>query len=130
MTHCTYKKNSSLKRTTRKVPPEKLYTGKRIHWFIDRCEAKKVKWAIFSDLYGVWFPEEKHPYYEKHPNKVTDEEFSRLVNESARKLRRFDKVYFYGNHKSHYFHGLYKRLIRELIRRGINVAKICSIHNI
>ena len=130
ITHCSAKKNDALENTKKKVTPDKLYTATPLVRFINKCKKKKVRWAIFSDKYGVVFPHTKIAWYEKHPNDITDEEFSRLVNESAKKLRKFDRVYFYGNHKSHYFHRRYKLLIRELIRRGINVIKICSIYDI
>jgi hypothetical protein len=51
-------------------------------------------WAIFSDLYGVWLPDEKHGYYEKHPSKVTESEFTELLLTSRDKLKKYDTVYF------------------------------------
>jgi hypothetical protein len=130
LTHCTYKKNERLQRTVDKVSPDRLYTGVKITRFINRCKHVGVNWAIFSDLYGVWFPHEKHGYYEKHPNDVTDAEFRDLLQESRDKLLRYDAVYFYGNHKSHYFHRLYKRLIEGLKKEGVNIIKITHIYDI
>ena len=43
--------------------------------------ARVVDWAIFSDLYGVWFPDVRHPWYEKNPATVTESEFRGLVND-------------------------------------------------
>ncbi len=119
-----------MKRSGEKVSPDKLYTGVKISRFINRCKKLNVNWAIFSDLYGIWFPNEKHRYYEKHPSKVTDNEFTTLLQASKEKLKNYETVYFYGNHKSHYFHGLYKKLIQELRREGINIVKISSIYDI
>ena len=45
---------------------------------MNKCKEKKVEWAIFSDLYGIWFPSIKHEWYEKPPNTVTEEEFKKL----------------------------------------------------
>jgi len=130
LTHCTGKKDHSLSGTNKVVTPDKLYTGVKISRFMNRCKEQGVKWAIFSDLYDVWFPEEKHKYYEKHPNEVTGDDFEKLVSKSEKKLKKYDKVYFYGNHRSHYFHKLYRRLIRVLRARGINIIKICHIDDI
>jgi len=130
LTHCTYKKDNKLQRTGEIVSPDRLYTGVKINRFINRCKQVGVKWAIFSDLYGVWFPYEKHGYYEKHPSEVTDSEFRELLQASIDRLKKYDAVYFYGNHKSHYFHGLYKKLIRGLRNEGINVIKISHLYDI
>ncbi len=130
ITHCTYKKDHGLKGTGENVPPDKLYVGTKIKRFINRCKKQNVEWAIFSDLYGIWFPDENHVYYEKHPNEVTDEEFKKLLDDTEEKLKKYNKVYFYGNHKSHYFHRLYRKLITQLKRKGLNIIKICSIYDI
>lgn len=130
VTHCTSIKNKSLEQTSKKVYPYELYTGEKIGRFMNRCKVQRVNWAIFSDKYGVWLKNEKHPYYEKHPSTVTPEEFERLVDSSEKKLRRFDVVYFYGNHKSHYFHSLYKKIIKKLMQKGINIKKITHLSDI
>lgn len=130
LTHCTYKKDERLQRTPKKISPDRLYTGVKITRFINRCKHVEVNWAVFSDKYGVWFPHEKYGYYEKHPNDVTDDEFKELLQESRDKLQKYDAIYFYGNHKSHYFHSLYKRFIEGLRKEGVNVIKIISIYDI
>lgn len=130
ITHCTYKKDKSLEHSGEKVSPDRLYTGIKISRFIKRCKKINVNWAIFSDLYGVWFPDERHRYYEKHPSEVTNSEFKVLLQSSKEKLKKYQAVYFYGNHESHYFHGLYKKLIQALKREGINIIKISSIYDI
>ena len=94
------------------------------------CQSAGVDWAIFSDQYDVWFPYVKHKWYEKHPNEVSDQEFKNLVENSARKLKKFSVVYFYGNHKSHYFHPFYKKIIDALRKRGIKIVKICHLDEI
>lgn len=72
----------------------------------------QVQWAIFSDLYGIWFPQEKHEWYEKDPDTVTEEEFGVLKRDFEEKLGRYDEIWFYYNPGR--FHQLYKRLIREV----------------
>lgn len=130
LTHCTKRKRDSLKKTAKKVKPDELYIGKKIQRFMSRCKSTGVSWAIFSDQYDVWFPHVRHRWYEKHPNEVSDHEFERLVENSAGKLRKFDVVYFYGNHKSHYFHPLYKKIINALRKRRIKIEKICHLDEI
>jgi len=71
-----------------------------------------VEWAIFSDLYGVWFPDEKHRWYNKHPDTVSEEEFNYLVRDFEEKLGNYDEIYFY--HNPGRFHPLYRRLLNEV----------------
>lgn len=111
LTHCSAKKDVSLKHTGKEVTPDKLYTATRIQLFINECKNKGVQWAIFSDKYGVWFPSEKHEWYDKHPDTVSEEEFKALVKDFEEKLRDFDEIYFYYNPAR--FHPLYKRLLKD-----------------
>jgi len=111
ITHCSAKKDKSLRGSDKKVTPDKLYTAAPIQRFMNRCIALGVDWAIFSDLYGVWFPNQKHTWYEKSPDKVTDKEFKKLVNDFDQKLQPYDEIWFY--HNPGRFHRLYKRLLNE-----------------
>ena len=56
LTHCSAKKDDALKNTSKKVTPDKFYTASPTRRFMNKCKEKSVDWAIFSDLYGVWFP--------------------------------------------------------------------------
>jgi len=60
ITHCSAKKNDSLKESKIKVTPDALYTATPTVRFIQKCTQLGAKWAIFSDKYGIWFPHEKH----------------------------------------------------------------------
>jgi hypothetical protein len=113
VTHCSGKKSLSAKRSGAKVTPDKLYTSKRIQPFMRRCKDQKVKWAIFSDLYGIWFPHEKKKWYEKSPQKIKigSEEFKSLVRTFNRRLNRFGKISFYYHPAR--FHKLYRAILRE-----------------
>jgi hypothetical protein len=86
MTHCSAKKKDSLKDTSEKVFPDELYTAEPTQRFMNRCKEMSVKWAIFSDLYGVWFPDVKHEWYEKSPGKITEDEFAHLLTDFEDKL--------------------------------------------
>jgi hypothetical protein len=111
VTHCSAKKDNSLRPTGRKVAPDTLYTATPTQRFMNRCKRTRVRWAIFSDKYGLWFPEVGHEWYEKDPGKVTDHEFQVLLADFGSKLVDFDEIFFYRNPGR--FHPLYKRLVRE-----------------
>jgi len=116
VTHCSAKKDAKLKNTREKITPDRLYTSRFVQRFINKCKEEKVNWAIFSDMYGVWFPEEKHEWYEKSPDTVSEEEFRKLVKDFEEKLRGYDEIYFY--HNPGRFHHLYRRLLKEAKVRG------------
>lgn len=109
VTHCSHKKDNRYKETGEAISPDLLYTATPTQRFMARCKARGVRWAIFSDQYGVWFPEKKHEWYEKDPNKVTEDEFSKLVRDFDNKLARYSEICFYYNPGR--FHPLYARLL-------------------
>ena len=111
VTHCSAKKDNSLKHTGVAVTPDRLYTAAPTQRFIRRCKEAGVRWAIFSDLYGVWFPDASHEWYEKDPDTVTEREFLNLVDDFERKLQGYDEIWFY--HNPGRFHLLYRRLLQE-----------------
>ena len=84
--------------------------------FMSLCKEQRVKWAIFSDKYGVWFPEEKHEWYEKDPDTVTPQEYNNLIEDFEQKLGGFKEIWFY--HNPGRFHPLYERLLREVKVKG------------
>jgi hypothetical protein len=76
LTHCSASKNDSIRGTVRKVNPQTLYTALPLQRFIAKCIEKKVEWAIFSDIYGVWFPDQLHEWYKKTPIMLQKKNFS------------------------------------------------------
>lgn len=114
LTHCSAGKKRYPK--GKKVLPDQLYASGRIQQFMDQCKATGVKWAIFSDLYGVWFPWIRREWYEKSPDEVTDEEFGVLLSDFDGKLRKFKEIRFY--HHPGRFHSLYRRLLKKSRLRG------------
>ncbi|MDA4128228.1 MAG: hypothetical protein OK422_01995 [Thaumarchaeota archaeon] len=71
----------------------------------------RVSWAILSDKYGVWFPDEQHVYYEKKPDDVTNREFELLKRSFNDSLKNYREIWFYydaGN-----FHPIFKRVVEE-----------------
>lgn len=129
ITCCSGEKNESLKDTGIEVTPDILYTSKRrIQPFMQTCKQKGVRWAIFSDLYGVWFSEEKHAWYEKSPYDVSEMEFKVLLDSFNSRLSEFDEICFYRPSPV-YFHSLYRRLLQETrLRERIRI--ISSIYEI
>ncbi len=95
ITHCSGRKDDSLKRTRKQVTPDKLYMARWIQRFMTTCKKKRVRWAIFSDSYGVWFPEEQHCWYNKHPKKIGEQERAMFVRDFNRRLRHYDEIWFY-----------------------------------
>jgi len=111
LTHCSAKKDSFLENTKRKVTPDQLYTATPTRRFMERCKKIGVEWAIFSDLYGIWLPNEEHEWYEKDPDTVTREEFNKLLADFDNKLNEYTEIWFYYN--PGHFHPLYKKLLSQ-----------------
>jgi hypothetical protein len=127
LTHCTAKKDESPKHTGEKVTRDRLYRGKFIKAFMRTCKLRGAQWAILSDLYGVWFPDTVHGWYEKHPNSVTDGQFWALARDLDEKLERYNEIWFYRNPGR--FHPLYGRLltattVRDRVTLFSRVAEI------
>ncbi|MFH1321998.1 MAG: hypothetical protein ABII90_15270 [Bacteroidota bacterium] len=127
ITHCSAKKDDSLKHTGKKVTPDRLYTATPAQRFMNKCKERKVKWAIFSDLYGVWFPKIEHEWYDKAPRTVTQNEFKDLLDDFEQKLGAYDEICFYRNPGR--FHRLYERLLietklKDKITRFSNLGEI------
>ena len=116
ITHCSAKKMDSLMGTGKCVTPDVLYSATPLQRFIRRCKEERVRWAIFSDLYGVWFPQEKKPWYEKSPDSISDGEFDALVIDFDKKLGRDKTIFFY--HNPGRFHRLYRKLIKKSRLKG------------
>lgn len=95
LTHCSNQKDDSLRKGHKKVTPDKLYREKFIKKFMEKCKKEKVNWAIFSDKYGVWFPDKKRSWYDKPPESVDDKEFRNLAADIENKLKDYKRIYFY-----------------------------------
>lgn len=116
ITHCSAKKDSSLRGICKKVTLDRLYTATPLQRFIRRCKEREVCWAIFSAKYGIWLPHEEHEWYEKDPDTVTKEEFENLLKNFEEKIGDYDEIYFY--HNPCRFHPLYKKLLEEIKVKG------------
>jgi len=116
ITHCSAKKDDSLKQSARGVTPDALYTARPTQRFMLACKEAGVHWAIFSDLYGIWLPDEKHQWYEKNPDTVTEREFKALLGHFDERLQGCDEIWFYCNPGR--FHRLYRRVVAESGLRG------------
>lgn len=120
VTHCSAKKRKG----KRPVRPDALYVSRRIQSFMRRCKEHGVKWAILSDLYGIWFPHIKHVWHDKPPSSVTVDEFDRLVIDFNRQLNRYKRIYFYYHPAR--FHNIYRRLLKTTRLRN----RVTLIHRV
>ncbi len=118
LTHCSAKKNVSLKGSVSEVTPDMLYTATPTQRFMKQCNKVKANWAIFSDNYGVWFNDKKHRWYEKNPSKITEKEFELLLKDFEADLNEYDEIWFYYNP------GRFHRVYRELLKRSKLSPKI------
>lgn len=119
ITHCSAKKNESFRDSGELVLPEELYTSINIQRFIEKCKKENVEWAIFSDKFGVIFPRDRIPWYDKHPNKVSEIEFKKLLQNLVSKLFIFNEIWFY--HNPGRFHSFYKKLIDNAKLEKLNI---------
>ena len=55
-------------------------------------------------------PEEKHEWYEKDPDTVSEQEFMQLIKNFNERLAEFDEIWFYYNPGR--FHPVYARLLK------------------
>ncbi len=108
VTHCSAKKDESLRASGTKVSPDKLYTAKPLQRFINKCKENGKDWAIFSDKYGIIFPMDEIEWYEKHPSMVSEIEYAQLLDNFINRLSDYDEIWFYYNPGR--FHPLYKDL--------------------
>ena len=111
LTHCTGIKNDHIKGTDKQVHPYELYLSEPFQRFVKHCGEKNVKWAVFSDLYGIWYPEQTHPWYDKNPDTVTKDELDKLITNFDKDLKDFSEIWFYNNPS--WFHRLYKTLVKR-----------------
>ena len=109
LTHCCAEKSSIVKESGEGVTPDHLYTDPGVVEFMETCKRANVTWGILSDRYAVWLPDEKHEWYEKHPDTVTQEEFDEIVNDFDTKLESFDEIVFYVRKAS--FHPFYGKVL-------------------
>ncbi len=112
LTHCCAIKNDSIKDTSKVLPPQALYLENYLQNFVQACQAKNATWAIFSDLYGIWFPSVQHAWYDKHPDTVTPSEFKALLFDFDKKLAPYETIYFY--YETATWHPFYDRLIEAV----------------
>ena len=95
LTHCSKEKEPNLKGTDITVTPDKLYTSAGIQQFMKRCQEQNVIWGVLSDLYGVYLSNERHVWYEKHPDTVTLQKKGIIVQDFNIKLSSYDEIFFF-----------------------------------
>jgi len=111
LTHCSKDKSLSAKASGEKLPPDQLYTDARLQEFIAACKSVGAFWAILSDHYGVFFPDETHEYYEKPPVKVTPEKELVIIRQFDQTLSAYDEIWFFVRAET--FHLFYDRVLKS-----------------
>ncbi|HMA36663.1 MAG TPA: hypothetical protein VKY74_19565 [Chloroflexia bacterium] len=127
LTHCSAKKDPRYRISGQLATPAQLYTATPTQRFMKVCQRYAVNWAIFSDRYGVWFPDVARAWYEKHPKHVSDEEFAILLEGFDRDLAPYEEIWFY--HNPGRFHSVYQHLLEETRLRE-RVRKFTHLHEI
>lgn len=127
LTHCSKEKSEVAKINGLPLPPDELYTEENIQKFMHTCKQKGVNWAILSDNYGVFFPNEKHAYYEKPPATVTPEEEQAIITQFYKRLAEYDEIWFYVRPAT--FHPFYERVLEgsDLVKRVRLIQDIRAI---
>jgi hypothetical protein len=109
ITHCSKEKLPLAKETGDKYPPDQLYTETGIQQFMEICKSTGVQWAILSDNYGVFFPDETHKYYEKPPASVTIEEENIIRSQFEQRLDLYSEIWFFVRPST--FHPFYESIL-------------------
>jgi hypothetical protein len=128
ITHGSEKKDDSLRGTSQRFTPDRLYTATPIRRFTRKCIDEGVEWAIFSYKFGVVFSQEKIDWYQKEPDQVDDEEYEWVLGNFIYRLLGYDQVWFYHNPRN--LHPLYKRFVKEARGRGLRVRMFSHLSEI
>ena len=120
VTHCSKDKAQSCEISGEAVTPDVLYTSPGLQAFIRYCQAHGYSWAIFSDNYGVVFPDEKIRWYNKPPSTVTAEEFDILVESFTTRLGGYDEICFH--HRPGETHPIFERVVERARAAGLKVV--------
>jgi hypothetical protein len=109
LTHCSKEKSLEAKESGIEMTPDQLYTDPGIQQFMESCKTAGVRWAILSDRYGIFMPDERHSYYEKAPASVTAEEEAIILHGFDQRLAGYDEIWFYIRPQT--FHPFYERVL-------------------
>ncbi len=121
LTHCSREKDAELEKSGEETTPDRLYTSESLQRFIRFCEKMEFEWAIFSDQYGVVFPDELISWYSKPPAEVTAEEFEQLLQSFTARLAGYDEIFFL--HRKGETHPLFKRIVELSRNAGLPVVE-------
>lgn len=111
LTHCSKEKSARARESGGSYPPDELYTDPELLAFIARCKESENNWAILSDRYGLFLPDEKHAYYEKPPSSVTLEEEMAITRDFHIRLAEYTEILFYVRRDT--FHPFYERVLKN-----------------
>ena len=111
LSHCSKDKSAQAKATGEKMTPDRLYTDPDLVRFMSRCKEAGLEWAILSDRYGLFRAQDRHAYYEKPPDTVSEDEEAQIAEDLRKGLSQFDTVWFYVRKAS--FHPFYERVLQK-----------------
>ena len=116
LTHCSKDKSLAAKASGDNLPADLLYTDAGLQEFITACKLDGVAWAILSDQYGIFSPDETRAYYEKPPASVTPQEETILIDQFSHRLEAYEEIWFYVRPET--FHPLYERILMRSTLSG------------
>ena len=122
ITHCSREKDTALEKSGERATPDRLYTSPVLKRFIRHCQSQGLAWAIFSDKYGVVFPQETIPWYSKPPSEVTEEEFAALLENFTTRLAGYDEIWFYQ--RAGETHPLFQRVMELGRQAGLPIKEL------
>ena len=121
VTHCSREKDAELEKSGALATPDKLYTSPEFQRFIRSCDKNGYEWAVFSDNYGVIFPQQSIGWYNKPPSEVTEKEFAGLLESFIDRLRGYDEIWFYLRQEES--HPLFERVLRLSRAAGLQIRE-------
>ena len=129
-THCSKTKDDRLKQTGETVPPRQLYLADFVQRFCCECERLQIPYAVFSDLHGFVFAEDKIGWYDKDPTELlrNSRDRTELFQKACDTLKEYPEAYFY--HLPEHIrrlHPLYRMLIEDMRRRGLKITEITDL---
>jgi hypothetical protein len=130
-THCSRTKDDRLKQTGGKVPPRCLYLADFVQRFCRECERLGIPYAVFSDIHGFVFAEDKIGWYDKDPAELLQNSRDRneLFQKAYDTLKEYSEAYFYHlPEQIRRLHPLYRMLIEDMRRRGLKMTEITDLN--
>ena len=122
ITHCSREKDPEYEKSGKKTTPDNLYTSPALQRFIKFCKENNHYWAICSTKYGFVGAYDLIKWYNRPPDRVTEEDYKVLIRGLVKSLSFFDEVYFLQRPED--THSLFKRIEKDLRDHSIKVIPL------